>query len=655
MYPIPRIGDLLDELGGSKYFSKIDLRSGYHQIRITPGDEPKTAFRTYQGLYEFKVMPFGLTNAPATFQNTMNQIFGSLIRKGVLVYFDDILIYSTSWDVHLEILKKVLHLLHENQLYAKKSKCDFALSQIEFLGFIVSQKGVSLDLRKIEAVQKWKQPTNLHELRSFLGLASYLRRNIKNFATLASSLTNMLKKRPFEWNPLAEDSFQKLKKALTSAPTLRLPDFSKPFELETDACDIGLGAVLRQEKGVVAYESRKLRQAELNYPTHEKKMLAIVFAIKRWRHYLYGVEFTLYTDHHSLKYWFTQEKVNARQARWLEFLQEFHFVVKYKSGKTNIAADALSRNPIESNALHTMTIENKWVQELPDLYSQCPEFSSIYERVKEKGILVQKNQVYSLDKSLIFHYQALCVPSLGPYHTKILEELHSSKIGGHFGFHKTYHRIKTYYYWMSMRKDIFEFIINCDSCANNKYERHKIGKLSPWPILHSPWEDISMDFILGLPMTLKKNNSCLVIVDRFSKHAHFIPTRKTITASQTADLFIKEIFKHHGLPKSILSDRDTKFKSLFWEELTKALGITLHMGTAYHSSADGQSEVMNRILADYLRHFVSYTGKDWEVLLPFAEFSYNSSISSSTGFSPHEIIYGKELILPGLPFQQISH
>ena len=249
----------------------------------------------------------------------------------------------------------------------------------------------------------------------------------------------------------------------------------------------------------------------------------------------------------------------------------------------------------------------------------------------------------------------MCIPSLGPYRTKILEELHSSKIGGHFGFNKTYQRIKNHYYWASLRRDIFEYIKNCESCIKNKYERHKIGKLSPWPIPHSPWEDISMDFILGFPMTLKKNNSCLVIVDRFSKQAHFIPTRNTVTASQTADLFIREIFKHHGLPKSILSDRDTKFTSLFWEELTKALGISLHMGTAYHSSADGQSEVMNRILEDYLRHFVSYTGKDWESLLPFAEFSYNSSISSSTGFSPHEIIYGRELTLPGLPLQQISH
>jgi hypothetical protein len=304
-YPLPRIDDLFDQLQGSQCFSKIDLRSGYHQLKIKDEDISKTAFRTRYGHYEFLVMSFGLTNAPAAFMDMMNRIFKPFLAQFVVVFIDDILVYSKSKEEHEQHLRLILQTLREHKLYAKFSKCEFWLDSVAFLGHVVSKDGVSVDPQKVEAIQKWPRPTSVTEIRSFLGLAGYYRQFIKDFSKISAPLTKLTQKHVvFKWNELCENSFQQLKDCLTSAPVLALPSSGGGYAVYCDASRIGLGCVLMQHGKVIAYASRQLKRHEQNYPTHDLEMAAMIFSLKIWRHYLYGKTCEIYTDHKSLKYIF---------------------------------------------------------------------------------------------------------------------------------------------------------------------------------------------------------------------------------------------------------------------------------------------------------------------------------------------------------------
>jgi hypothetical protein len=337
------VDELLDELFGAKYFSKLDLRSGYHQILVQPEDRYKTAFRTHHGHYEWLVMPFGLTNAPATFQSLMNHIFEHALRKYVLVFFDDILVYSTSWIEHLNQLESVLKALQQHNLFVKLSKCSFGVREIEYLGHIVTGQGVSMDKDKIKAVLEWPIPQDVKQLRGFLGLTGYYRRFIKSYANIAAPLTELLKKDGFGWNQSAQSAFTQLKSAITQAPVLALPNFNKPFVLETDASGSGMGAVLQQEGHPIAYFSKKLVPRNQKKSAYFREMLAISEAIAKFRHYLLGHKFIIKTDQKSLKNLMDQTLQTPEQQQWLHKFLGYDFTIEYKPGKENVAADALSR------------------------------------------------------------------------------------------------------------------------------------------------------------------------------------------------------------------------------------------------------------------------------------------------------------------------
>ncbi|CAH9077225.1 unnamed protein product [Cuscuta europaea] len=325
-------------------FSKVDLRSGYHQVRIAEKDTPKTAFRTRYGHYEFTVMPFGLTNVSAVFMDLMNRVFRPYLDLFTIVFIDDILVYTKTPKEHEEHLRIALQTLRENQLYAKLSKCEFWMDRIAFLGHIITQEGVSVDPSKIEAVVDWPTPTTVTEVRRFLGLAGYYRRFVKDFSKIAKPLTNLTKKTTkFIWGEECKKAFQELKQRLTTAPILTLPSGTEGFEVYSDACLKGLGCVLMQNGKVVAYASRQLKTHEVNYPTHDFELAAVISALKLWRHYLYGVQCKIYTDHKSLKYIFTQKELNMRQRRWLELVKDYDLEIQYHEGKANVVADAMRR------------------------------------------------------------------------------------------------------------------------------------------------------------------------------------------------------------------------------------------------------------------------------------------------------------------------
>src|SRR6187551_1985898 len=386
-YPLPRIDDLLDQLKKAKYFSKIDLRSGYHQMKIREGDIPKTAFVTRYGQYEFTVVSFGLTNAPAYFMNMMNKVFMEELDKFVVVFIDDILIYSETAKEHEEHLRIVLEKLRQHKLFGKFSKCEFWLEKVAFLGHVLTAEGVAVDPEKIEAVSEWQQPKSVTEIRSFLGLAGYYRRFIENFSKIAKPMTELLKNNvPFKWTDKCEESFQELRHKLTTTPMLTLPDIRKDFVVYCDASRQGLGCVLMQEGKVVAYASRQLRKHEENYPTHDLELAAVVHALKIWRHYLIGNKCDIYTDHKSLKYFFTQSELNMRQRRWLELIKDYDLNIQYHPGKANVVADALSRKSYCNNLMVQ--------QEQPELHK---ELESLRLEIVEAGQLNELRVKYDLE------------------------------------------------------------------------------------------------------------------------------------------------------------------------------------------------------------------------------------------------------------------
>ncbi|KAK1653337.1 hypothetical protein QYE76_071142 [Lolium multiflorum] len=348
-YPLPRIQDLFDQVQGAGVFSKIDLRSGYHQIKIKKEDVPKTAFVSRYGHHEYLVVPFGLTNAPAIFMNLMNKIFMKYLDKFVIVFIDDILIYSKDKEEHAKHLKIVLQILREHQLYAKFSKCKFWLDSVEFLGHVLTKEGIAVNPSKVQSVLEWKSPKNAKEIRGFLGMAGYYRRFIEGFSKIAGPMTKLLKKNtPFVWTDECETSFQTLKEKLTTAPVLAVPEPGKDYTVYCDASKNGLGCVLMQDRKVIAYGSRQLKPHEHNYPVHDLELAAVVYALKSWRQFLYGSKCELYTDHKSLKYFFTQKELNMRQKRWLELIKDYELTINYTPGKANVVADALSRKSTEN-------------------------------------------------------------------------------------------------------------------------------------------------------------------------------------------------------------------------------------------------------------------------------------------------------------------
>ncbi|XP_065879412.1 uncharacterized protein [Euphorbia lathyris] len=458
----------------------------------------------------------------------------------------------------------------------------------------IDSQGVSVDIEKVKAIQEWPTPNSVTEVRSFHGLASFYRRFVKNFSTIAAPLTEVIKKNVgFKWGKAQEDAFEMLKARLTSAPVLALPNFDKSFEIECDASGVGIGAVLMQEGRPIAFFSEKLSGATLNYPTYDKELYALVRALQMWQHYLWPKEFVIHTDHESLKHLKGQQKLNRRHAKWVEFIETFPYVIKYKQGKENVVADALSR--------------------------------------RHEGYLFRDNR--------------LCMPKCS-HREFLVREAHGGGLMGHFGVAKTLDMISEHFFWPHMKRDVERICASCINCKKAKSRVMPHGLYTPLPVPNEPWTAISMDFVMALPRSKRGNDSIFVVVDRFSKMAHFIPCHKTDDAINIANLFFREVVRLHGMPKSIVSDRDPKFLSYFWKTLWNKLGTKLLFSTSCHPQTDGQTEVVNRTLGQLLRAVIQKNLKSWEECLPFIEFAYNRAIHSSTNFSPFEIVYGFNPLTP---------
>ncbi|KAJ9561695.1 hypothetical protein OSB04_006855 [Centaurea solstitialis] len=562
-YPLPRIDDLFDQLQGASWFSKIDLRSGYHQMRVKEEDIEKTVFRTRYGHYE-----------------------------SMIVFIDDILVYSKTKDDHEAHLREGSSVPRH----------------------VVNEKGILVDPAKISAITHWEVPKTPTEIRSFLGLAGYYRRFIPNYSRISLPLTQLTRKTAaFSWGSKQQAAFEELKRRLCEAPVLTLPDGLDDFVVYCDASHQGLGAVLMQRDKVIAYASRQLKVHEMKYPTHDLELDAVVFALKIWRHYLYGVSCTIYTDHKSLKYLMDQPNLNMRQRRWLDVLKDYDYEILYQPGKANVVVDALSRNPV-GEPMKGLCMRMVVDTLLLDLVRTSQIEAVKAENVKKERIPGEVSMLVRDSQDLLTRYDRVWVPSLGNNQQVLLTEAHKSKYSIHPGATKMYRDLKNGYWWPGMKRDVARFVEECMTCQMVKAEHQRPhGKLQPLEIPVWKWEHITMDLITKLPRTPRGYDTIWVVVDRLTKSAHFLPIRESSSAEKLAELFVREIVSRHGAPVSI---------------------------------TDGQSERTIQTLEDMLRACALDFGGSWDDHLPLAEFSYNNSHHSSIGMPPYEALYGRRCRTP---------
>ncbi|UYV61070.1 K02A2.6-like, partial [Cordylochernes scorpioides] len=653
VYPLPRIDDTLDCLRGARFYSSMDLQSGYWQIDVEESDREKTAFITPDGLYEFKVMPFGLCNAPATFERMIDNLLKGLKWTICLCYLDDIIVFSDGFEEHLRRLQLVLNCLKKAGLCLNSKKCKFGAKTITVLGHEVSENGIRPDQEKIRAVRDFATPRSLKEVRSFLGLSSYYRRFIPNYAHVAQPLNDLLKKdSAFNWNQEEQNAFEALKSALISEPALGHFDYSSPTEIHTDASNYGIGAVLVQiQKGkerAIAYASRTLNKAEKNYSTTERECLAIIWAINIFRPYVFGQPFTIVTDHHSLCWLTNLKDPCGRLARWALRLQEFDVTVVYKSGRKHQDADCLSRSPLEysedmeEDIPSIVTLQNFSEEQMND---------QAIRKIADKLQSSPNNSFVKIDNTLYRkNYDPMGKPWLlvVPRHLRqeLLKNFHDSPTAGHLGFTKTYDRIRKKYYWPGMYRTVRRYVAHCSDCQRRKHQPQlPSGHLQPIPVPEVAFEKVGMDLLGRFPTSEGGNRWIIVCTDYLTKYAitKALPTSESM---EVAKFFIEDVILKHGAPRELITDRGRNFTSSMISDLNNQCRITHRKTTAYHPQTNGLTERLNKTIADMLSMYVDVNHKDWDRILPFVTFAYNTAKQESTGFTPFFLVHGREAETP---------
>jgi hypothetical protein len=674
-YPLPLISDLINQLRGAHYFTKLDVRWGYNNVRIKEGDEWKAAFRTNRGLFEPLVMFFGLTNSPATFQTMMNEIFQDLIMDGVVsIYLDDILIFTKTLDEHRRITRLVLERLRQHHLYLKPEKCEFEKTQIEYLGLIISDGRVEMDPVKVEAVSRWPVPTNKKEVQSFLGFTNFYRRFIRDFSHHGCPLFDLTGSANWRWGDEQQEAFQKLKDAIISKPVLIFPDETRPFRVEADSSEFATGAILSQQSmedekwHPVAFLSKSLDTVQRNYEIYDKEMLAIIRALTEWRHFLEGTrhKFEIWTDHKNLEYFMTAKKLNRRQARWSLYLSRFDFSMHHRPGRSMGKADALSRRADHGNgskdnedvvlldpglfairAVEGLVVEG----EEKDIMKQIRQRSreGRYEDKVTKAIKELKGgrggtfrtAEWREENGLLFFRDRIYVPRDPELRRHIVEQHHDSRLTGHPGRWKTLELVSRNYWWPNMSQFIGQYCATCDLCLRTKVQQHRpLGELHPLPIPEERWKVVSVDFVVELPES-NGYDAVMCVVESTTKRAHFISTHTTVSALGAARLYLHNVWKLHGLPSVVVSDRGGQFVAQFTRELYQLLGIKVAASTAYHPQTDGQTERLNQELEQYIRLFINERQSDWDDLIPMMEFQYNNHVHSSTQNTPFMLDTGR--------------
>ncbi|QRV96463.1 Retrotransposable element Tf2 protein [Ceratobasidium sp. AG-Ba] len=608
-YPLPLVKDLLITLRKAKIFTKLDLKWGYNLVRIKEGDEWKAAFKTKYGLFKPLVMQFGLANAPAVFMHFMNEIFRDLLGISVVVYMDDILIFSETEEDHVKHVLEVLKRLKDNKLYCAMEKCTFHVTEIDYLGLIIAPGVVKVDPAKVTKAVDWDTPENVTDIQSFIGFLNFYGDFIEGFRNIAKPLYGLTKKDiPWKWTEKENDAFLKLKEALRTAPVLIQPDPEKQYFLECDASDYATGAVLSQigpdgKMHPIGFLSKSMNEHERRYTIHNKELLAVIRAFKLWRHLLEGTEkpVIVLSDHKNLEGWKTNVELRGQ----------------------NLFIQAITPDHDLERLIQDAYIADEYSQKV---------IKALEENEKVKN--------WEWDDGLLRYKGKIWIPNNKAVRKLVIESRHDNVAAGHPGQFRTYELLNRKYVWASMKKSVNDYVANCESCIRNKHSNQvPPGLLNPIEAPDKPWEEITFDLITGLPES-EGFTAILTVVDRLTKMVHFIPTTNEANGIDVANLFLTYVWKLHGLPRKTISDRGPQFTSQFLKQLHKRLDIKPSFSTAYHPQTDGQTERLNQVVELYLRHYVSHRQDDWVGLLPLAEFAYNNGTNASTGKTPFFANYG---------------
>lgn len=685
-YPLPRIDDTLDTLAGAKWFSTLDLKSGYWQVGMEPNDREKTAFTMGSGLWQFTVMPFGLCNAPATFERLMDTVLKGLSWDTCLVYLDDVIVVGKTFQDHLKNLEQVFRRLRDANLKLSPKKCHLFRNKVNYLGHVVSEKGIAVDSEKVDAVEKWPIPKDKHELRSFLGLCTYYRRYVPGFANIAKPLTRLTENRPFSWNPECQSSFDLMKATLVNAPILSYPLPNGKFILDTDASNVGIGGVLSQtqegQEKVIGYFSKTLSKPERNYCVTRRELLAVVKSVEHFYKYLYGRKFAIRTDHAALKWLLNFKNPEGQIARWIERLQEYDFDIEHRAGLKHCNADALSRRPCSENCKHCDKVEDKTAKTLRttvvDDHWQPDNLRAAQKADQSLGTLWEWKQTGQRPS---WQEVALRSPELKSYWAQwdslivedgflkriwenadgtqrkaqmviprekvpgVLRELHDGSSGGHFGVHKTLEKVRQRFYWVNYARDVKEWCRKCITCsASNGPQKRRRAPMRQYNV-GSPFERIAIDVAGPFPETGHGNKYIVVVMDYFTKwvEAYALPNQEAATI---ADVMVKEFVSRFGVPLELHSDQGRNFESELFQNLCELLGIRKTRTTPLHPQSDGMVERMNKTMIKHLSKVVSGHQRDWDEHLPLFLMAYRASVNGSTSQSPANVLFGRELRLP---------
>jgi transposase InsO family protein len=658
-YPIPRIDDILSQFSGKTYFTTFDANKGFHQIEIDPKDREKTAFRTHRGLHQYKRMPFGLKSGPGIFQRLMDKILGRYKWQIALVYIDDIIIYSKSFDDHLRDVETILSLVGKSGITLSPKKCHLGYQSLTALGHTISNLGIGTADGTVRAVTEFPKPSNKKELQRFLGLCVYYRRFVKDFSKIALPLYHLTKEdAKYIWDDPCETAFRTLKEKLTTAPTLAHPDYERPFLLYTDASNTGLGAVLAQndlqgKEHPIVYLSRTLTAPEANYTITELECLAIVWSVRKLHAYLDGVKFTLITDHSALQWLFDFKGSNRRLVRWSMELQPYRdwMTIKYREGRIHLNADPLSRAPIaECNTVTVVDIPRDFIEAIVEGYQKDPYFNKVMEAL-DSPVHPREYNRFGLSVDLLITYSdpaddhlRICVPidtADSKLRLNLLHDFHDSPMSGHLGMSRTHNLLSAQFYWPGLSRDVKDYVRSCSVCQRNKTSPKTYGPHQPLDVPPQRWHTLTMDFAGPFVVSGEgKWDMVMLVIDKVTKRCHLVPAKSTDTAANTARRFFDSIVRLHGLPSVIVSDRDTKFTSHFWRTLFERYGTKLALSTSYHPQTDGQSERMVRTVKEMLRSVVNHKQDNWADQLSSIEYAYNNSVHPSTNMTPFELDLG---------------
>jgi hypothetical protein len=665
-YPLPHIQDIFDTVGKGKVFSVLDLRSGYWQLPVAAQDREKTAFTCHIGQFQFKRVAFGLANAPSFFQRRMNGVLARYLGRSVLIYIDDIVVYSENEAEHREHLREVFRCLSQAGLQLKMSKCSFMQTHVDLLGFRIGADGIAPLEEKVRAISDLPPPKNVKAVRSFLGLANYYRQCVQNYAKIAEPIVALTRKGvPFEWTSGCQAAFDALKRALVSPQVMAHPDVGKPYSLYVDACDYAVGGVLvqRDESGVerpIQYISHQLSSVQRRWATIEKEAYALVYALQKLRPYLLGAQYVVYTDHRPLKSLFTKEMANTKIQRWAILLAEYGAQIEYRRGEHNIRADSLSRLESES-ALGEAEVSVVIVEEageLPVLLDDGIGLAELKEAQREElaDLIAEATDPedpsddYVLYAGVLFSERLPYPGALeGPrlvlperYRDQALRMAHEEV--GHMSVSKTLKRLVEQYVWPGLRRGVRDFVGRCPQCAVFRRSAVRVP-MQEVEVPPGPMQVVHVDFIGPYPADPQGNKYVLTCIDYLTGWVEAYPLPSQ-SAKEIIDAIALRLFTQHGRPMAIVSDNGQGFGSRAWAQFLEQSGVECRRATPVHPQGNAKIERLNRTLKEILLRQMENRPQDWHVKLPAAVQAYRVAVSDVTGFSPFFLLYGREPRLP---------